>query len=464
MINILFVFLLLFFFTPGNSYAVSELFPPVGVPPFVSDFLANPLNTYYCSPSGDNSTGDGTIGNPWLNLAGASAVVAPGSLIYLRGGSYADAGQASFAYSNNNLAVSGTVENPIVVTNYPGEIAVFTDGGDDSGWLLTLQADYVKLIGTLVGSSYGIQIDGGATVSGDFIQVSGVDFLTGIENGGDYNPSMLSVPVNDTTTNTVISHNTFRDSIALPTYNRNTCIRLFSLNTILIEYNLFIDNRNLYQGGSIYYKGAINNATVRYNKFINCVGGISYAVQGDEFNGSIYENLFYSTDNPFYFTNDLTNSGEISIYNNVALSIPVWGAFFMYLNSDNQEWSVHGDFYNNVIDGLAFELSDNANSDDIKNFPDIFNYNLWIDASDKTILPIGPPPNDSGVDISSLGYYANDIVAVSFDITYDEISYTAIASESYPGRGLGINGTNIGGFLFSQNHGGGSFSGMGNHR
>ena len=66
----IFFFIIIFFAVfgvVGKSLAVSDSFPPTATPPTVADFLSSPLHTYYCSPTGNNDTGNGSIGNPWLD-------------------------------------------------------------------------------------------------------------------------------------------------------------------------------------------------------------------------------------------------------------------------------------------------------------------------------------------------------------------------------------------------------------
>lgn len=81
------------------------------------------MATYYLSPSGNDGTGDGSIGNPWKTLNTAWGAVAAGDTIYLRGGTHAyDVMQ--YLQSRN-----GTAGNLIKIWGYPGETAVITRSG-----------------------------------------------------------------------------------------------------------------------------------------------------------------------------------------------------------------------------------------------------------------------------------------------------------------------------------------------
>jgi hypothetical protein len=80
----------------------------------------------YISPSGSDSTGAGTVGNPWRTLVKLYSMLGAGETGYCRGGSYSVvAGQGSGAY----VATVGTAAAPITVRNYPGETPVFYGSG-----------------------------------------------------------------------------------------------------------------------------------------------------------------------------------------------------------------------------------------------------------------------------------------------------------------------------------------------
>ena len=76
----------------------------------------------YISPTGNDTTGDGSIGSPYRTLAKAGSVAVAGDTVYARGGTYS-------ASHENLAAYSGAAGNPITFTNYPGEHAVFDGTG-----------------------------------------------------------------------------------------------------------------------------------------------------------------------------------------------------------------------------------------------------------------------------------------------------------------------------------------------
>lgn len=78
-----------------------------------------PVNGIIVSPTGNDSTGNGTVSNPYKTMSRAQTAATPGSTVYLRGGVY-----------NMSLILlkSGTASAPITYSSYPSETAIL-DGG-----------------------------------------------------------------------------------------------------------------------------------------------------------------------------------------------------------------------------------------------------------------------------------------------------------------------------------------------
>jgi Secretion system C-terminal sorting domain/PKD domain/Right handed beta helix region/Bacterial Ig domain/Bacterial Ig-like domain len=87
----------------------------------VAAAVAAANNTYYLSPSG-NDNNAGTISSPFFSLNKVWAVIVPGDLVYLRGGTYA------FKTQQYLTGKSGTAGNMITVQAYPNELPVLTKG------------------------------------------------------------------------------------------------------------------------------------------------------------------------------------------------------------------------------------------------------------------------------------------------------------------------------------------------
>ncbi|MGA2507335.1 MAG: T9SS type A sorting domain-containing protein [Chitinispirillaceae bacterium] len=77
----------------------------------------------YVSPSGNDGTGDGSIGAPYATLTKARDMATSGTNVYLRRGTYYLTASVVFGVSN-----SGTAGAPIIYQSYPGEKAIISGG------------------------------------------------------------------------------------------------------------------------------------------------------------------------------------------------------------------------------------------------------------------------------------------------------------------------------------------------
>jgi len=115
---------------------------------------------YYLSPSGNDATGDGSIGNPWWRMSKPWTVITPGDTVFMRGGTYAYTDQSDCYL----IGKDGSSGNMIVIMSYPGETATITKGpgytNNDEHWR------------------------GGVYLDGDYIKMYKLVF-TGFEHGGD---------------------------------------------------------------------------------------------------------------------------------------------------------------------------------------------------------------------------------------------------------------------------------------
>src|ERR1043166_4460785 len=74
--------------------------------------------------AGNDTTGDGTLGNPYLTPEKAAQIAtlsAPGVTIFLRGGFY-EIANGFIGVGNNTILPSGTAGNPVTWKNYNSEV------------------------------------------------------------------------------------------------------------------------------------------------------------------------------------------------------------------------------------------------------------------------------------------------------------------------------------------------------
>ncbi len=114
-------------------------------------------NTYYVSVTGNDSN-SGTIEKPFRTIQKAANIVAAGDTVYVRGGTYKEKVTAKN---------SGTVDNYITFSAYPGETAIVDGSGiplaSDSGVIYILNKSYIKITNLKVinSAAMGIVVDTG---------------------------------------------------------------------------------------------------------------------------------------------------------------------------------------------------------------------------------------------------------------------------------------------------------------
>jgi hypothetical protein len=114
--------------TPDTTDPGADDTPPiVGVP------------SYYIAPSGNDSTGDGSIASPWKTLAKFLSVAVPDDNLSCRGGRYTGTGNRRLNLAD--YGVTGTSGHPITIAAYPGETPIFdgeANGSTDDGvyWMI----------------------------------------------------------------------------------------------------------------------------------------------------------------------------------------------------------------------------------------------------------------------------------------------------------------------------------------
>ncbi len=96
----------------------------VGVPVPTKPFPAA-LHTYYISPDGSDTAGDGTLEKPWYNLQYAVDKAVAGDHIVCRGGTYKPTMKKDGKKYTVRISSSGTADAPIIIRSHEDEKPVF---------------------------------------------------------------------------------------------------------------------------------------------------------------------------------------------------------------------------------------------------------------------------------------------------------------------------------------------------
>jgi PKD repeat protein len=115
----------------------------------------------YVATNGNDSIGNGTIGNPYATLAKAVSIVSTsstGGTVFMRGGTYAVSSQI-------NMTKIGSSGSRYTVTNYPGEVPLLNFTSQLSGEGIRITGAYWQLFGLVITNAAhnGINIRGGTT-------------------------------------------------------------------------------------------------------------------------------------------------------------------------------------------------------------------------------------------------------------------------------------------------------------
>jgi hypothetical protein len=99
---------------------------------------------YYVATNGNDTTGNGSISQPYATLAKAVGLANSGNLIYMHGGTYPTSGKVS-------LSRSGVASQPIRVRAFPGEQPIFDCSSAPSNTVcLSISGSYWYLCGLVI--------------------------------------------------------------------------------------------------------------------------------------------------------------------------------------------------------------------------------------------------------------------------------------------------------------------------
>ena len=135
---------------------------------------------YYVATNGNDSTGNGSIGNPYATLTKAVGVMSAGDTTYLRGGKYPSSSQI-------NMTAIGSSISYYTVTNYPGEFPILDCSGESgSSEGIRITGAYWHLYGLVITNAAhnGINIRGSSTAKAGSFNTIGCCVVVGCRNSG----------------------------------------------------------------------------------------------------------------------------------------------------------------------------------------------------------------------------------------------------------------------------------------
>jgi len=250
------------------------------------------MTDYYISPSGDDGTGDGSIGTPWRTQSHAESQMSNGDTLYCRGGTYSsDAGY--------------NITTEITIQAYTGETPVFDDHGQ-----IDIRADNVVIdgltyqnlafgtddnlyrvgISTILVNDITIKsCDMGTGNERNLIRIVNVDGLTiGGASASDGNILMTNSNVNGTGRHAIIGGFTFSDNV---TIKNNTfppgwgadCVHMGD-NTSAICHNWLIEDNDFDQNDDL--PGGENFIDIKNGRLDGTPPIVGCIIRGNTFTGN----------------------------------------------------------------------------------------------------------------------------------------------------------------------------------
>jgi len=368
----------------------------------------------YLSPTGNDTTGNGTISSPYRTLTKAATVAVAGDTVYARGGTYS-------ASRNEYIACSGTAGSPITFTNYPGEKAVFDGTGatfvDWDQIILIENCSYVVLDG------YEFKNALPTTVHADGINCAGISNVTVQncivhevgENGIICRGNNVTLQNNEiyravlTNLNGAMGSSgwacgmatarTGSAAFANATFRSNYVHDVWGegINGLCSDGTLMEGNRVVDSYSVNYYLDNAKNAVVRNNVAYNTPTGEHRR------NGNLPNGLLMATERYKGWT--AVNSDNIQIYNNL----------FQRVSTGISFWQSNGDYHNlkiyhNVIvapesGGFTIDSASTTVGNELKNniiygSCSIANPSYWVTSYNDwpNGVPSGSHPNSFAAD------------------------------------------------------------------
>ncbi|MCP4372928.1 MAG: right-handed parallel beta-helix repeat-containing protein [Deltaproteobacteria bacterium] len=235
--------------------------------------------TYYISPTGNNTTGDGSIGTPWATLKKVEASISAGDTVYCRGGTYVN--HPSVVWN-----VPASSENPITIIAFPDETPVFSRQN---------------------GSAFFIRVQGVGWITFDGLEIEG--YLDAFNTRG--------LPYVDDTEDTVTDYAeniTFRNCYVHDSTSHEFYISAGSKN-IVINNNI-IENAGGFAIHNWHNPGA-DGLEIYNNTLINC--DVNFAVGAwDGKDIKIYNNtVIGGREGLSIYQNSTPSNYEIIVKNNI---------------------------------------------------------------------------------------------------------------------------------------------------
>jgi hypothetical protein len=358
---------------------------------------------YYVATNGNNSN-PGTLLQPWLTIQYAANNVAPGDTVYIREGSYA----------KWKVNVSGTINNPIIFKNYPGELPVINGNWVDGPGVEIRGVSYIIIDGIkfhqLKGDNFrgnGVHIEGSTNgvatpASNIIVRNCKVD---GTSNAGIYVCGLImgsTIPVNNYRTFDITIENNDVTNTNYPS-GGNECISLGGGTDGFIIRNNYVHDSRQY---GIDAKFGARNGQIYGNVIHNMEKHGIYIDTNSRTleNIDIYNNFVYNCKaNGLTLARESAREPKVPMMRNIRIFDNVFTGcrrgIMAYIHPND---NLSGDFKNiSIVNNTIHDNNRDIDPHSIKiiDISQVQNHGGWIIANNLTTKNAGPALiNSSGSD------------------------------------------------------------------
>jgi len=345
--------------------------------------------TRYVATTGDDATGDGSIGNPWKSIRKANNMSVAGDVIYVRGGTYLFNGGNKTIINKN-----GTATDWITYMPYPGENVVLDGMGlpsaDLNAVVVIRYASYIRFSGFKIynATRAGVHVQ----YKANHIRIDNCSFWNISESAIAAGGEGSGLPVENISVE--YNHLNWTENNWAGTAGDETIsFGGISIKNCYIHHNTLRlsckENIDVKNGVSYVY---IHNNTINTTNPVKMVcgptyyGGIGIYCDGYSKKNNyiyIYNNMIWGNNTGINIGAELTSgsSQNISVYNNIINITNTPGHGIDLIDSGGKSLLKNVDIYSNTIymgstsDGHCFKTSQYKEYDvNVRIFNNIFTY------------------------------------------------------------------------------------------
>jgi hypothetical protein len=362
---------------------------------------------YYVAKTGNDSTGDGSEGNPWLTIQKAANEMVAGDRTYVKVGTYTEQGFVGSPPPKTptvQCVNSGTPGNPIIFSAYPGDTVNVSSTNDGQAVIGNGSTSIHYIIWE------GFTVTRTAPTSGTrpcaYVAGTGCEIryceLIGSGTNSSGTATFCGVKI-ENATNCTIHHNVMRGFLGP---NENSCgTILFISSGVSVEDNYI----HTCHTGTFDKDGSAGCIYRRNYYGDNTSKGFSGNNQGVDANPEIYDNVF---DDQIHTR--IRQDGT-KIYNNLIRSTS--GTRTLFTNATGVDTLENFEIYNNVVlySSPIVWQSGWARSGNEFN---LFDYNVYVSNDPRYWFSNGSD-NKSFAQMQALGFETNSDKNISQASIYD---------------------------------------------